>query len=481
MKLSFKKLVCGVLACTMAAIPVFGNLSVSAANVAINVGEKFKPDGWGYWREAGSRETVMDVVNDVAYSGSSSIRMNSISGMANEQYWLTQKLSGLSTGEYTLSLMVKGDPNHVLGSKFRVNTTDHSLFDKEIKWIDDIINNDNDGTTKTDMGDGWYRITFPVDASGAAPTEVMFSLLENNSDHAFYIDDISLTLDSDATHTNVLTNGSFERYTRPNTLPVRTFPTSFAMEYNGTNAEQSFDENNYFTVANGVSYTGNNSLMIKRANLSGIQYILKQNLGDLSAGDYTLSLMIKNNPNGALGMNCKVFPNNMLNADIKWAYANPRCTRTDTPDGWSKFSFAFKANEAPTVAQFEIYENNTDTVFYIDDITLTKDGDASKTNLITNGSFEDVATMPIDMNPTKIEDYTAEGSDAASLWQATLSGSEYAAYSKVKAAVVATDGANGSGEANIGTIVTTSGDVTVYVAVPKASSDITSIVVKAVN
>lgn len=107
MKLSFKKLVCGVLACTMAAIPVFGNLSVSAANVAINVGENFKPDGWGYWRENGSRDTVMDVVNDVAYSGSSSIRMNSISGMEYEQYWLTQKPSGLSTGQYTLSFMVK--------------------------------------------------------------------------------------------------------------------------------------------------------------------------------------------------------------------------------------------------------------------------------------------------------------------------------------------------------------------------------------
>lgn len=331
------------------------------------------------------------------------------------------------------------------------------------------------------MGDGWYRITFPVDASSAAPTEVMFSMYENNSGHAFYIDDISLTLDSDATNTNVLTNASFERYTRDNTLPDRTFPKSFTMEYSGKNAEQLFDANNFFTVANGVSYTGNNSLKLNKAALSNIQYRLHQDLSGLGTGNYTLSVMVKGDPWNTLGAKIEVFGNGsalLTGKELKWANTEKELVEGD----WYKISYAIDATSAaPTHIQFEYFENNSDTVFYIDDITLTKDDDASKTNLITNGSFEKVVTMPIDMNPKCEKNYDNSGSDAASLWQATLSGSEYAAYSKVKAAVVATDGANGSGEANIGTIVTTSGDVTVYVAVPKASSDITSIVVKAVN
>lgn len=474
-----RKLVCGILACAMAAIPMFGNLSVSAAE--FNVGENYKPDGWGYWRASGSRDTVMDVVNDVAYSGSSSIRMNSISGMSYEEYWLTQKPTGLSTGQYTLSFMVKGDPNNALGSKFRVNAMGSNLFEKDIKWIDAIINNDNDGTTKTDMGDGWYRITFPVDASSAAPAEVMFSMYENNSGHDFYIDDISLTLDSDATNTNVLTNASFERYTRDNTLPDRTFPKSFKMEYSGENAEQLFDTNNYFTVSNGVSYTGNNSLKLNKAALSNIQYRLHQDLSGLEKGNYTLSVMVKGDPWNTLGAKIEVFGNGtglLTGKELKWANTEKELVEGD----WYKISYAIDASsEAPTHIQFEYFENNSNTVFYIDDITLTRDDDASKTNLIANGGFESAATMPIDTNPVCEKDYTDAGSDGASLWKATLSGTSAAAYSKVKATVTDTSSNVGTGETALGTTITTDGAVSVFVVIPKISSDIRSVVVKGID
>lgn len=256
--------------------------------------------------------------------------------------------------------------------------------------------------------EGWtkYSYTFTLtDAQAATNDAQPFKVYATASTAEFVIDDITLYKSSDTNKTNLLSDGGFED------------------SYPGVAMEAGLYSFNNWNRLSGTAYP------TKSAARGGKGYSLYVNRSTTDvridnktvpvmneAGDYTVEFWFK----GSFTNTWDVFVNRL------WAWSSAHnihfggYTAGEVDDeGWTKYSYTFTLTDAQAATAdaqpFKVVANNTAASFYIDDIVLYKSSDANKTNLLTDGSFEDVTVLSSAVTPTNLMAYPVNGGGALNI------------------------------------------------------------------
>lgn len=386
--MNFKKI------CSLALSALIVASSSLCAFAANTVPKGTTPTGWTTWLGGNAKadRDVYNIVNDNAYSGSSSLCVNNVGVLNNEQYYLSPTIkSGLGTGQYKISLKISSLPYRTLGSVFLLRDANG----KEIRKLDLMWSYDTKlNVTATELDNGWYELSWLCDATSAAPNSLWISIYASSK--TYYIDDISLTL-ADGTE-NFINNGSFEAYPRENTIAPGTIPYGYKMWYGG-NASAAKNRNP-FEVVNSTSYSGQMSLRFNNTGvLNNEQHYLAPNLKTATqTGQYKISLKISSLPYNSLGSIFLLRDANgstLRELDLMWCYDTKfNVTATALDNGWYELSWLCDAATAPQSLWIKFYASTK--TFYIDDISISPVG--SSENLVQNGNFDEIdPSVPIDL------------------------------------------------------------------------------------
>lgn len=316
------------------------------------------------------------LTNETAYSGNNSVKIRQQSlSMVQLNFRNTLPIA-LGAGEYTMSVYVKSN-----GYPCMNLVADGANVKAALQYAYDA----NTGIVEETAGKGWKKYSKTFTASSEV-TSVYLEVYDVPSD--VFVDKIELIKTGDTT--SLLANSDFEKIAKENSFPSNSLPTSWIKNHANASAAQLDDA---YRVTDAVSYSGNNSVKIKKQTLSGVQIFLRNAMPQAApAGEYTMSVYVK----GKRYPHMKLIADGAnIDANLQYAYdANCGITEAYAGEGWIKYSKTFTAETDITNIYLELY--NADAEFYVDKIELIKTGETE--SLVVNGDFEDV-TIP---------DYTAD-------------------------------------------------------------------------
>lgn len=350
------------------------------------------PDGWTRY-SGGANSSAYEpysytTSSEEAYEGTYSLKVKQQTLSGVQLYLANSSTSGYEKGEYTVSLYVKGSGNPCLQVR---NGSGTELFDLQYWYAA------GEAVTRTDMGDGWYKFEKTVTLSNNWGT---FHIMVYNAPGAFYIDNISIV--KSGGDKSILENGDFEPAAE-NSYAANTIPYDWYRTSSKSATEEQTDR--CIELTDTKAYSGKNSIRVKQQTLSGVQFYLRNDFSvPVEVGTYTFSMLVK----GESAPNVKASLDGAgLSWDLQYWYASGvAVTRSEVGGGWYKFEKTFTTEKPMT--QFNLMVYNAKNEFYIDDVTIVKDGGAE--NIIENGSFEKAAakenTYPENTIPTDAKLYS---------------------------------------------------------------------------
>ncbi|MBR5152945.1 MAG: hypothetical protein IKW60_05425 [Clostridia bacterium] len=282
--------------------------------------------------------------------------------------------------------------------------------------IGNIWKNVNDGSLDMMVGDademGWKKVSYN-NYKGTTGNSLFRILYEEQNvpgiTHKFYIDDVILYDNDDTSKTNLITNGGFE-------LPDAELISDTWDLLDGA-ANITNDEVNVITSAE--SRTGEKSMFVQfMGDGANEMTMYARNLGvsypnDNADKTYTVEFYIKN-VEVSVPRVATMTNNNwkkrarIQDCGIYWEEGMPQMTIGEADeDGWQKVSYSQMQGPSANASGFTEHifwfmfhvKAATRYAFYIDDVVLYDNDDASKTNLLTGGGFEpEVVIPPVEQN-----------------------------------------------------------------------------------
>lgn len=289
---------------------------------------------------------------------------------------------------------------------------------------------DSSGVTKdttyaknSSSGAAWRRFTADITTAKDTDTIIFYSIKSENN----LVDNVKLqavTTDEDGNEKlgeNLVVNGDFESGSSINAKnyePTELYASNtwkyLKMLNNVTCTDEEWLSRNYAGVTSEVSRSGGkNSLFLhfedaKQDNCYvGYQNIASQSTKFESGVSYTYELWIK----GAFDDTFFVYPTGYDSANKR---PSTQYTKGETDEeGWTRYYTTTTPNNTNNI-NFSINAQGSGTNVYIDDVKLYKTNDETKTNLLTDGGFEDnkvIDTKSL-INPIA---YSVKGGSAATL------------------------------------------------------------------
>lgn len=235
------------------------------------------------------------------------------------------------------------------------------------------------GYTAGETVNGWtyyYRDIHPTEAYET------LKIYSNGDGTKYLIDDISLREISDGVtgETEYVVNGGFE-----NQFTINPSDRNTAYSWNETYSNVTDKANQYMTVTSADARTGKYSLYshFENDNASNVYITFRQNVNVEAGKTYVIETWIKGH----------IFKNDVLAfRDVENGYyveVPPRAQ--ETVGDWTRYEAEYTAKSTGT-AFIGILAQGVQQC-YIDDFAMYAKDDAAKTNIISNGSFENVKAV----------------------------------------------------------------------------------------
>ena len=345
--------------------------------------------------------TYSCVTNAVKHSGNHSLVLRYATG-TDMSSWLMVSPKNLSLGEgtYTLSFWAaRSDDDSDYNKLVRITGASDIFFGD--KHFTDGWAHVHEASVQKDGDWKQYSLNFTVPA-GRTVSEVAFA--SNGKITGWYVDDISLT--KEGTTYNLIKNGGFESTGAP------VYTNEYESYFYGWSRAADVPMNEttaYSCVTNEVAHEGEHSLALRYATNGpqGNWLIVRPSGLSLGEGTYTLSFWSAENGDDDVWCKLVQIPDTNIVSGSEnnsgWAYTY--YAATGKKEGvWKEYSLSFTVPAGQTVNNVGIATNGNTKGWYIDDISLVKQGTTE--NLVKNGSFE--------INPNAT--YTSEFSDYLNLW-----------------------------------------------------------------
>ena len=315
------------------------------------------PTGWELWAENDDSSQLF--VTDTVYEGKQAVAFVNSSKHASS---LTQTVTGLADGNYILSAYIRSSGGQ----------EDAAML---VKGYDKEYPAGQAGAKITKRGI-WTRIELEFSVTSG---QVQISLWNaGNKGNWFIVDQMELVKKDDTTYTNLLTNGSFENAENapPPQKPIQV--ELIDRDIPGwVEAWNEYPDNNYRYLTT-HSHSGSYALALLSQE-GKIGYTFAQRLELEQGMPYTLEGYIYKS--GELDAADVLIGANGANG--KYSVTDKRM------QGYEKFRIVFRPSQ--DYMEIGVYANGPQgSLLMLDDLVLYKNGDASRTNLLTNGDFETV-------------------------------------------------------------------------------------------
>jgi len=242
-------------------------------------------------------------------------------------------------------------------------------------WLDDWLGNVNyrlDEMVKGETDEnGWTRYSREFTAESDSEGDVQLLITGKND---LIIDDIAVYKTSDASKTNLVTNGGFEDV-YPTNFKAVDLNKMMGTTINYSNIPEEYKANYYAEPSERVAHSGDYSMHIRYPHESVRDRFIqvRQELPENCNGDYTITFYTYGNYNG-------------FNAGIGWdsGYGHSSTyTRETQTDGWVKHTKTVTVDGNGDDYMNFIVDGKND--LYLDDFSIVKVG--SDVNLVPDGGL----------------------------------------------------------------------------------------------
>ena len=344
--------------------------------------------GWGRWDAItpDKVQTFSCVTDAIAHDGNNSVVIRHTDS-ANAWKAIVVVQEGLSlTGTYTFSFWAAGD--------YAANTNCITVNGEA--WEDYYL---NDFTVSQSEG-LWKKYTIDITIP-EGKTNNAITLASNGSTNGWYIDDISLI--KQGTTENLVKNGSFESDGIPKYTDAH---EAYFSGWTTAHAEPEPDKTLRFScVTDEVAHSGSHSVLLRHADSSNTMHkIAIRQDGGMLDGTYTLSFW-------SIGTRTDTD----MQAVTFDGYGGWQITKiknfslVDTDGIWTKYSMDIPVNSGNY--SFTMLTDGDTTGWYIDDISLTKQGETK--NLIQNGDFEFNGVIEYENTESPVSSYAIKSGGKA--------------------------------------------------------------------